>query len=172
MAQRRAAQQVLIKLASHPLFQDAKNIGFYLSNDGEISPDLLLALASTLNKNGFLPSVNKKGEMDFRLYEGKTKLVANRYGIMQPHVTCRAIAAKQLDLVLVPLVAFDARGNRLGMGGGYYDRFFAFKKKYKALGPNLIGLAHQCQQVENLTSDIWDIPMAYVATDKKVQRIY
>ncbi|WP_086929799.1 5-formyltetrahydrofolate cyclo-ligase [Agarilytica rhodophyticola] len=170
--QRLASQRLLLKLAQHPLFRNAKNIGFYIASDGEISPDQLLSLALKLGKHCYLPSVKEKGNMTFRLYQGKSKLVTNRYGISQPDITCQIIAAHQLDLVFVPLVAFDQRGNRLGMGGGYYDRYFAFKKRYSRLGPDLVGLAHRCQQVDGLVSDIWDIPMRCIATDERIQRVF
>lgn len=68
----------------------------------------------------------------------------------------------------LPLVAFDAKGRRLGMGGGFYDRAFAFKNKYKRLGPMLIGLAHSIQEVESLDVEHWDIPLDAIVTEKKV----
>jgi 5-formyltetrahydrofolate cyclo-ligase len=70
-------------------------------------------------------------------------------------------------LVLLPLVAFDATGNRLGMGGGYYDRSFAFKKSLPpASKPILVGIAHQLQKVAALSVEHWDIVMDTIATNR------
>jgi 5-formyltetrahydrofolate cyclo-ligase len=69
---------------------------------------------------------------------------------------------------MLPLVGFDASGNRMGMGGGYYDRTFSFKSLKKGLrGPTLIGLAHEIQRVEELPVESWDIPLTAIVTDQK-----
>ena len=73
-----------------------------------------------------------------------------------------------LSLVLLPLVAFDAKGNRMGMGGGYYDRAFEFKQKTLSYLPRLIGLAHELQKKEQLPTESWDIPLFAIFTDKKI----
>src|SRR5690606_40461575 len=65
----------------------------------------------------------------------------------------------------LPLVAFDARGNRLGMGGGFYDRTFARAPRARTLRPRLVGLAHHFQQVASLPAEPWDIPLDAIATD-------
>ena len=76
------------------------------------------------------------------------------------------VKAWRLDLVLVPLVGFDPQGNRLGMGGGFYDRTFAYRGRRKHTSrPCLIGLAHECQRVEHLPCAGWDIPLDGVITD-------
>ena len=93
----------------------------------------------------------------------------NRFGIKEP-IDGSPSSAQTLDLILIPLVGFDQRGNRLGMGGGFYDRTLAFKLKTPQR-PNLIGLAHECQRVEHLETDPWDIPMTGILTSHKSIKI-
>ena len=71
----------------------------------------------------------------------------------------------QLDIVLLPLLAFDDRGNRLGMGGGYYDRLFASRLHRKTKQPLRVGLAFDCQQAERLPMQAWDVPLHAVVTE-------
>jgi 5-formyltetrahydrofolate cyclo-ligase len=71
-----------------------------------------------------------------------------------------------MDTVLFPLVGFDEAGGRLGMGGGFYDRTFAFTRIRPRLAPKLIGLAHDCQKVSALPVEYWDVAMHGVVTDK------
>jgi len=92
----------------------------------------------------------------------------NKYGIEEPcAIRNPRVPAWGLDLVLLPLVAFDPYGGRLGMGGGYYDRTFAYKQRlYGMNGPKLLGLAHELQKTERLELASWDIPLAGVASDR------
>lgn len=119
----------------------------------------------------YLPVLQTTDQLEFRLYKNPQSLNINRYGIPEPQIKCPSIDKLALHLVLVPLVAFDESGNRIGMGGGYYDRTFAAMRKYPARGPVLMGLAHACQQVDAIESDAWDIPMHYIATDEKIIRL-
>ena len=81
----------------------------------------------------------------------------------------RLIAARNLDLVIVPLLGFDSDCNRIGMGGGYYDRSFAFTRRYRHIkGPYLLGLAHESQRVEQLDAQPWDIALDAVITEQNL----
>ena len=93
-------------------------------------------------------------------------MIKNIYGIEEPKlIPDQRRNAWSLGLVFLPLVAFDTQGNRMGMGGGYYDRTFSFKKQNKSLrGPDLIGLAHEIQKVESLPVENWDIPLSTIIT--------
>ena len=77
------------------------------------------------------------------------------------------IPTNQLDIICTPLVAFDKQGHRLGMGGGYYDRTLAPWFHYKS-GPKPIGLAHSCQEVEQLPVESWDVPLPKIVTPKQI----
>lgn len=93
----------------------------------------------------------------------------NDYAIPEPELQChRIIPLQQLTILLVPLVGFDTEGNRLGMGGGFYDRTLAAWRngRYPNLHP--IGLAYDCQQVESLPVEAWDIPLPRVITPTKL----
>ena len=76
-------------------------------------------------------------------------------------------AARNLDIILTPLVAFDSAGNRIGMGGGYYDRTFAFlKRRTTWRKPKLIGIAFGLQEVDAVPVDTWDVPLDGILTEK------
>ncbi len=101
----------------------------------------------------------------------QTRYADNRYGIKEPLVkSADIIGAERLDLVLMPLVAFDESGNRIGMGGGFYDRTFAFKQSRSEKKPYLIGIAHEIQKVDAIAAEHWDVPLTMVVTDKQVYR--
>ena len=117
-----------------------------------------------------LPVVRQDRKLDFAAFEPDTQLGPNKYGIPEPVAGRPAcIQPRQLDLVLMPLVAFDATGNRLGMGGGYYDRTFSYLR-YRShwRKPFLAGIAFDFQQVPAIAARQWDVPLGKVVTDKAV----
>lgn len=167
-AQAIAAQKLLIKLARNPLFRRAQKIAFYWPSDGEISPLPLMRHALRQNKRCYLPLVSSQTfTMTFRRYRRGDRLRRNRFGIPEP-VNTPALPAHALDVVLMPLVGFDRNGNRLGMGGGFYDRAFA---RLRHRRPLRIGLAHSLQQVTQLESAPWDIPLHGICTEKTFLRL-
>jgi 5-formyltetrahydrofolate cyclo-ligase len=95
---------------------------------------------------------------------------ANRFGIPEPTSKGRHIRpARHLDVLLVPLVGFDSTGNRIGMGGGYYDRTLAFlNRRRQWRRPRLIGIAHECQRVAAIEPRAWDVPLQAVATERRL----
>ncbi|BFM13163.1 5-formyltetrahydrofolate cyclo-ligase [Simiduia litorea] len=169
--QKRAAACLAQHISQHLWFRQAKHIAFYLPSDGEIDPAPLLALALALGKKCYLPVVLPSGKLQFRTIKAGTRLTLNKYHIVEPALGARARPAWLLDLILLPLVGFDLRGNRLGMGGGYYDRTLATVQGRPKPCRRRIGLAHQCQQVTALHGDSWDIPLAAIATDKALRLI-
>ena len=164
------------RLFANPLLMRARRIALYLANDGEIDPMPLLAGAVAMGKRCYLPRLKpshgqpRRNELWFFRYEPGAPLEANRYGIPEPLAESgKRIAAQALDLVLLPLVAFDRAGNRLGMGAGYYDQTFAFTRAPNCWHrPRLLGLAHDWQLVESLPARSWDIPLDGAATDLQV----
>lgn len=144
-------------------------MAFYLASDGEIDPHYLLQSALRRNKFCFLPVLHpvSPGRLCFRPMTQDSSLRANRFGIAEP-TSGRLIPGRDLDVVFMPLVAFDRNGGRLGMGAGFYDRSFGFKTTSERLSPLLIGLAHSCQEVERLPQANWDIPLAAVATEEGI----
>lgn len=163
-----AAEQLAKVVCSQPLFQQSQHIALYLASDGEISPEWVVQQAWDRGKQCYLPVLDPvdKQRMHFQSYQPDTPMVENRFGIREPAFDLSlAIAPEALDLVLMPLTGFDEQGNRLGMGGGFYDRTFAFVKG--ANKPQLIGLAHECQKRDQIPVEDWDIPVLGVATDKQ-----
>ena len=155
----------------HHLFRSARRIGVYLPNDGELDPTPLMTLAWAMGKQVYLPVLShlRRDHLLFAPYAPGDALRENRFGIPEPVVSLRQmIDLKSLDLVLTPLVAFDERGNRLGMGGGFYDRSFAFLRRRRHwLKPHLVGLAYDFQRVETLQQQHWDVPLRGVVTEKR-----
>ncbi len=165
-----AAQQLFRHLRQLSLFRRSRRIAFYVARDGEISPHLLMRQARAMGKRCYLPVMRKDRScrLFFMPYEPGSTRRESRYRIEEPrYAPARALAPAALNLVLMPLVAFDDSGARLGMGKGYYDRSFAFTRR--GLWPvRLVGLAHECQRVEKLEAAIWDVPLEMIATDRKV----
>ena len=169
-AQRQAAQGLYKQLAQHPLFRRAQQIALYLPNDGEIDPRALLRAAQQRGKATYLPVLSPwpRSKMVFQRSRAGELLRKNRFGIYEPKPN-RKQQRKiwTLDLVLLPLVGFDRHGARLGMGGGFYDRSLAYRSMRKNWHkPTLLGLAHECQQVERLAMASWDVPLQGTVTDK------
>ena len=158
-SQKTAAEQCLTGLQSHPAYSAAQNIAFYLPVAGEVDPRLALETAHQDGKTCFLPCLQGPNQaLIFRQYSPDNLLKNNQFGIPEPIDTLECTTEK-LDLVCVPLVACTQTGHRLGMGGGYYDRTFAFKLESPNAEPTLIGLAYDFQVCESLPQNPWDIPM-------------
>ena len=170
-AQRLAARGLYRQLAQHPLFRRAKHIALYLPTDGEIDPRVLLREAQRRGKAVYLPVLSAwpKTKMVFQRIAPDETLIPNRFRILEPRIhRARQRKVWALDLVLLPLVGFDATGGRLGMGGGFYDRSLAYltRRQYWRK-PTLLGLAHECQKVDSLTQASWDVPLQGTVSDKQ-----
>ena len=124
-----------------------------------------MANSSVSFRSCFLPVLVKATlTLKFRQFDPAHPLVTNFFGLLEPDAAAREITPNELDTVFLPLVGFDTEGNRLGMGGGYYDRTFAFLKESGATRPILVGLAHECQRVEKLEAAAWDVPLGGIVT--------
>jgi 5-formyltetrahydrofolate cyclo-ligase len=106
----------------------------------------------------------------FTPYAADSELVQNRFGIPEPRVLPRRrVPPWRLDLILVPLVGFDSAGNRLGMGGGFYDQTLAFlQRRSHWRKPRLLGIAYDFQQLDQLPAEPWDIPLDGIATESRI----
>lgn len=168
--QRHAARRLYRQLTHHPFFRRARHIALYLPNDGEIDPRLLLRAAQRRGKATYLPVLNPwpRTRMVFQRIEPGERLRRNRFGIFEPVIrTARQRRVWALDLLLMPLVGFDGNGGRLGMGGGFYDRSLAYRaRRKKSHKPTLLGLAHECQRVDRLPLESWDVPLLGTVTDR------
>lgn len=165
-AQAQASAHICRTLAATGAFRRAQRLAVYLSRGGEVDLAALVTRAWQAGKRCYLPVV-ERGHLHFLPYTPDTILRPNRFGIPEPAVAAsRQVPAFALDLVVVPLVAFDAAGNRLGTGGGYYDRTFAFThRRLRWRRPFLVGAAYGFQRVPALAVNPWDVPLDAVATE-------
>ena len=168
--QQQHSQALCQNTAKEKIYRYSRHIALYLANDSEIDPYLLIEHASFLGKKVYLPILSPlKNSLYFAPYKTGDCLKLNRFKILEP--ICHPSkwkTARQLDLLLLPLVAFDADGNRMGMGGGFYDRTLAYlqhRRFWKK--PTLVGLAHEIQKVGQLNTHSWDIPLDYIITEKR-----
>ncbi|WP_113626382.1 5-formyltetrahydrofolate cyclo-ligase [Pectobacterium peruviense] len=164
--QRLFAQQACERVIAHPKIIQADSVAVFLSFDGELDTHPLIQQLWEQGKRVYLPVLHpfRVGYLLFLRYAPDTKLVRNRLKIMEPSLDVRQVLPlPQLDILLTPLVAFDHQGQRLGMGGGFYDRTLQYRNQMSR-GPYPIGLAHDCQKVDALPVESWDIPLPEIIT--------
>jgi len=163
--QQQAAILLRQNLIKNKHVQQAQNIGVYFALNGEISLKPFIAWSFLQHKNIYVPRIQTypKKLLQFVRYKQGDLLLPAKYQILQPKTKFKAQAICTLDVILLPLVAFDDSGKRLGMGGGFYDRLLA--QIHPKAKPYLIGIAYSFQQVLNLPTDTWDIPLNAVITD-------
>ena len=139
--------------------RNAQHIALYLSFDGEISTEKLIKTLWVQGKQVYLPVLHpfNPNHLLFLRYLPDTPMLKNKFGILEPKLNVQnVLPLDELDILFTPLVAFDKQGNRLGMGGGFYDRTLQHWQKSPFIP---VGLAHQCQQVEQLPTEVWDVPL-------------
>ncbi len=170
-ARHQAARASLRLALRHGLLLRAKRIGLYLPHGGEFDVRLLLNQALGMRRECYLPVLPPRGRvMRFGRVGRHTRMSNNRYGIAEPQ-DAKPLRARQLDLLLLPLVGFDHQGYRLGMGGGFYDATLAFMRHRRSgRKPRLVGVAYECQRVEMLPHDPWDMPLDAVLTERRLYR--
>ena len=155
-----------------PAFRRARKIAAYVACEGELDLQPVFTQTWRQSKRLFLPVLHAPvfNKMWFAPYQPGDKLVLNRYNIPEPQgKRPSAPEVLGLDVVLLPLIAFDLNGNRLGMGGGYYDRTFEYLLRRRIWRkPLLIGVAYDFQQVSQLPREPWDVPLSGVITDTQV----
>lgn len=165
--QAKAATAVFRQVISQPFFKQAQSIAFYMPTRGELSPQPILLHALKQKKAVYLPVIQANPtRLAFYRYRPQQTLNKNNFGILEPR--CNAhnhIAPLALDLVFFPLVAFDKKGNRLGMGKGYYDR--TFQKGLHKTKPMRIGLAYAFQQLSHVPTSKRDVPLHAIFTEKE-----
>ncbi len=159
-------------LAEHAInlapITEAQNVALFLSVDGELNTRPLIAKLWQQRKQVCLPVLHpfSPGNLLFLRYTPETSLTLNKLRIPEPPLDIRhLITLDQIDVMMVPLVAFDRQGQRLGMGGGFYDRTL---QNWKQHGFLPVGLAHDCQLVDALPVAEWDVPLPAVLTPSKL----
>lgn len=167
----RAAESALAHFQSLIHLRPGLKLAVYLSVNGEFDTAPLVELARRRGCRIYAPVLPPTGGR-LRFVPLEPPLKTNRYGIPEPHFSPeKACDPRALDVVITPLVAFGPNGERLGSGAGYYDQTFAFLRRRRVWRkPRLIGLAYAWQQVEDLESEAWDVPLAAVVTDQGAVR--
>ena len=161
-AQQSHARAVARHLAVSKLLLCFKRFAVYAPSDGELDPSPFAEHLLAANKIVALPVIESARRLSFYRYRDDTRLVRNRYDINEPDTRVAThVATAIIDVVLVPLVAFDDAGYRLGMGGGFYDSTFGARRR--AL---LIGLAHEVQHSDQVPHRHWDVPLDGVVTER------
>ena len=162
----RAEKSSLIKekIFALPEFKKAKRIMFYVSKPSEVDTRPMIEQSIQMGKEVVVPAIlpGSKKLLSCRLKDYRQGLVAGPYGVDQPEVSKDSLVnPKKIDLFIIPGLAFDSRGNRLGRGQGYYDRFLARTPRYTPR----IGVAFKFQMVNNLPCDRYDQPVNKLVSD-------
>ena len=148
---------------------DARHIAGYYAFGNEVDLSPLMAGFEKQQKSGYVPIVLPEYQMRFAAVNSQTQTHLNDYGIKEPLVDKAALVdSSSLDAALVPLVGFDEQCNRMGMGGGYYDRCFAHRRNKSSQKPVLIGVAYEIQGATNVHTEAWDIPLDYIITERRI----
>ena len=149
-----------------PAYQRAKCVAIYIPAKDEVNTWPIAERAWRMKKRVFAPTVRRGGKIAFLELTAQTPLRENAFAIPEP-VGTEQIAARRLDIAFTPLVAFDDRCERIGWGGGYYDRSFAFANLRQSFTkPKLVGLAFDCQRVERVANETLDIPLFQIVTER------
>jgi 5-formyltetrahydrofolate cyclo-ligase len=163
--------QIVGHIRRLPEFRSARNVALFLAFDGEPSLTGVIAAAAARGKRVYAPVLTAE-RMHFAELDTRAALATNFFGILEPALG-RPIDARDLDLVLTPLVAFDERGVRVGVGRGYYDRCFGFllnRRHWRR--PKLIGVAYELQRVGLMARQAWDVPLTAAVTEAGVRRFH
>jgi 5-formyltetrahydrofolate cyclo-ligase len=165
-----AGDNVRDRLRTLPVFSAAQRIGGYAAVASELSLGPTFDEAIRRGQSVYLPHVEHTApEMRFAHWNGQSRrLMVNRFGIPEPLVdVAELVAAESMDVILLPLLAFDGVGGRLGSGAGFYDRALAFRRERPA-PPWLIGIGFACQEVAQIPMAEWDVPLDLVVTEREV----
>lgn len=169
---RKAAERVTNKLINSNFYRQSYNIAIYLDIKNELPTKKLIEQIWQAKKNCYLPILAEDNKsLHFIKYNENSILIKNYLGILEPVFDDGSlIAPSNLDLVITPLVGFDIYGNRLGMGGGFYDRTFAFKKQSPNEKPLLIGIGYEFQKIEAIKNETWDVKLDYIITENSIYK--
>ena len=158
-----AAAALSERVGALPGYANASSLTAYLAMPGEMDPGPAMRRALDDGKICYVPVISGK-RLRFAPWTPDSLMRENRFGILEPAIeTEQLLLPAALDLVLVPLVAFDVYGNRVGMGGGYYDRSFADRKAGDRRV--LAGIAHEMQKIDLLETQPWDVPLDCIITE-------
>ena len=170
---RQAAAAFARRAQQTRLLKPGMKVAAYVAVRGEADLAPLIARALKLDCQVYLPRVvsRRGGRMEFLRFEGFGRLQRNALGLLEPAPSAPRITPCALDRVFVPLGAFDAACRRLGTGGGFYDRRFAFlagRRQWRK--PRLIGVGYEIQRVPAVPAEPWDVAMDAILTERRLYR--
>lgn len=155
-------RQILNELLNFPLYRQADYIFVYVSTPDEIDTHLLIKDALAAGKIVCVPRCERqKGEMTAREITSLGEVTPGRYGILEPPAAAKIIQPEQLELAIVPALACDTSGYRLGYGGGYYDRFLV-----RVFAPT-VALCAQSRLVDRLPVDCYDRKCEWILSERR-----
>jgi 5-formyltetrahydrofolate cyclo-ligase len=163
----KAAAKAIMRLR---MFSAGKRVALYLPFDRETDTAPLIRAAQQRGVRIFVPVIGDRRHCRLRFYPLKGGISPGTFGISVPRLRVGPVSPQWLDLIVIPLVGVDADGRRLGMGGGYYDRALAFRRRRRHWkGPHLVGLAFECQRTGLKFADAWDVRLNSLATESGVE---
>ena len=165
---RAAGRMVAERLAETPEFREPGRLVLYAALPDEIPTRPLYELARSSGKDLLWPRTAGPGCLEFAPCQRWEDLIPERYGVLVPPPGQRAVALGREDLLLVPGLAFDLRGGRLGRGGGYFDRVLG---EMGEEGPLSLGVGFEFQLVEEVPREPHDRPVGAVVTERRLQRV-
>ena len=168
---RRASETICRRISRSPWFRGARIVVAYVATSEEVDLMSLAQYAARTGKQVWLPVVTDDGVLALRRWRPSQPLRSNRYGILEPFDPDRSdtsVQWRERTVVCAPVVAFDAKLNRVGMGGGYYDRLFARTEHLACV--SRLGVAFECQHTDAIGAAPWDAPLDLVVTEAMVRR--
>lgn len=155
-------QNIFSKVITSPFYRESENLFIYVSFGSEADTHRIIEKAIKDNKTVYVPKViNRTEGMAAVKINSISELKASRFGMLEPEIISEEAKPWQLDLMIIPGLAFDKRGGRLGYGAGYYDRFLSEAKAeaYK------IGIAYSCQIIDEVPMEEKDFFIDSIITD-------
>jgi len=159
-AERCVISQALVTCAD-TLCPEEETVSAFWPLRSEIDPRPLMSALAERGNRLALPAVVRKNTMIFRLFKGIDRLIDMPFALKGP---ADDAAVVDPEMILLPLAAFDNRGNRVGYGAGHYDRAVAGMHD-RGLRPRLVGLAFDCQRVESVPAELHDVPLQAILTE-------
>lgn len=162
---RHASEIICRRVTASRMFEEADTVACYIGVNAEVATQPIFERAYAEKKRIFVPVTKRNRPLSFREILPESVLATAPLGLLEP-VNGEEIQPSELDLVITPLVAFDDQRNRVGMGGGYYDRTFSFvAQRNENSKPLLVGVAFECQKAQKITPNPWDIRLFRVITE-------
>ena len=161
-------KEILKKFYETQYYKKAKKIFIYISYSSEINTKEIINKALKDNKKIYIPRTEfKTRHMDAVEITSLDNLVESTYGILEPSKEAPYIDPNELDLIVVPGVAFDRNGGRMGYGAGFYDRYFKKIKKENIKKIVKLALAYEIQMLNEVPMNEQDVPVDYIITENE-----